>query len=429
MITKQRIAFHTLGCRLNQSETAGITNAFEANGYDVVDMKETADIAVINTCTVTENGDADTRREVNRLVRRNPQVKIALIGCQAQVQKERLLQMPNVCWVVGNERKMDLINVFREYDGSQPAVVAPTIKRKPFKSDIISIDRTHTRANLKIQDGCDFFCSFCEIPYARGRARSRDFNNLVMEAQALVAAGHQEIVLTGINIGTYDFDNKTIVDVVDALHRIEGLARIRISSIEPTTIPMALIDMMATHQKLCPYLHIPIQSGHDKVLNEMNRQYTVAEFAEFIQHAHDRVDGICIGTDVIVGFPGETQIEFEKTYQLLHELPIDYFHVFSYSPRYLAHSRKRNNLPISVIQERSRRLRQLSRQKRASFYQEMLGSKQRVIFEQQKDGFWTGLTDNYVRVKVNSPDNLANRLRYVNLKAMDGSSVHADFIE
>ncbi|MBL8014048.1 MAG: tRNA (N(6)-L-threonylcarbamoyladenosine(37)-C(2))-methylthiotransferase MtaB, partial [Candidatus Omnitrophica bacterium] len=230
----QSIAFHTLGCRLNQSETASLENSFEGRGYTVVSHNQESDIAVINTCTVTENGDADTRRLVNRIVRKNPRVRIALVGCQAQVQKEKLTQLPNVRWVVGNQRKMDLADVLAEMPHPATAqVVAPTIERKPFVIPIAGVDRSHTRANLKIQDGCDFFCSFCEIPYARGRARSRVFDDILTEGNALAEAGHQEIILTGINIGTYQYQDKNLMDVIRSLEQIEKIKRIRISSIEP----------------------------------------------------------------------------------------------------------------------------------------------------------------------------------------------------
>ncbi|MEI7998865.1 MAG: MiaB/RimO family radical SAM methylthiotransferase, partial [Candidatus Omnitrophota bacterium] len=303
----KKISFYTLGCRLNQSETASIQNSFEASGYQVVAFDEPSDIVVINTCTVTEGGDSDTRRLVNKANRINPNARIALVGCQAQVQKEKLGEMPNVRWIVGNNRKMDLVAVFKEHpDPQTAAVVTPVIDREPFTQLTASIDRQHTRANIKIQDGCDFFCSFCEIPFARGRARSRVFEDILLEARALAAAGHKEIVLTGINVGTYTNDGKTLLDVIAKLERIDELKRIRISSIEPTTIPTELFDHMGKG-KLCRYLHIPLQSGSDDVLTQMNRKYSTKEFSAFIEVAHQKVSQICIGTDVIVGFPGETE--------------------------------------------------------------------------------------------------------------------------
>ncbi len=218
----------------------------------------------------------------------NPTARIALVGCQAQIQKERLADLPNVRWIVGNGRKMDLVSVFSEYPKPETAqLVTPAIEREPFSLQIASIDHDHTRANIKIQDGCDFFCSFCEIPYARGRARSRVFEDIFTEARALVAAGHKELVLTGINIGTYSYQDKTLMDVIKSMNALEGLERIRISSIEPTTISKDIFNYMGEGNKLCRYLHIPLQSGDDEILQEMKRKYTIEEFSDFVRQAVD----------------------------------------------------------------------------------------------------------------------------------------------
>lgn len=422
------VSFHTLGCRLNQAETASIQNSLESRGYAVVDARESSDIVVINTCTVTENGDADTRRLVNKIARNNPQARIALVGCQAQVQKEKLAVLPNVRWIVGNERKMDLANVLDECSAlDQVHVITPTIERKPFTLPVAAIDRSHTRANIKIQDGCDFFCSFCEIPYARGRARSRVFEDIVLEARALAAAGHKEIVLTGINIGTYENDGKGLLDVIEALERIEELQRIRISSIEPTTIPTALTDFMGPGRKLCRYLHVPLQSGHDDILTAMKRRYSVEEFSEFVHAVRTKTPGICIGTDVIVGFPGESDEHFMKTQELLQDLPIDYFHIFSYSGRHMAKSSALENVvPPSVIAGRSQTLRDLSQRKRRLFQESLLGTIGSVIFEEQKEDFWVGLTDNYVRIRLSSQENLIGQMRTVRLLSVDGQYMRAE---
>jgi len=421
----KKISFYTFGCRLNQSETASIQNSFEQGGYKIVGFDEPSDIVVINTCTVTEGGDADTRFLVHKVNRLNPTARIALVGCQAQIQKEKLANLPNVRWIVGNGRKMDLVSVFNEFPQPTTAqVVAPTIEREPFISPIASIDRDHTRANIKIQDGCDFFCSFCEIPYARGRARSRVFEDIFAESGALIAAGHKELVLTGINIGTYSNQDKTLMDVIQKLDTFEGLERIRISSIEPTTISKDIFNYMNAGHKLCRYLHIPLQSGDDEILQEMKRKYTVEHFSDFVRQAVRQVPQICIGTDVIVGFPGESDAHFERTVQALRELPIHYFHVFSYSPRYMNKSRLMETLPAKVIQERSQILRDLSQRKRRIFHESLLGSTQFVLFEHSKDNGWqNGLTDHYVRVKVKDTRDLFNQFLPVRLEQIDGQVV------
>ena len=417
-----KISFYTFGCRLNQSETASIQNSFEQGGYKVVGFDEPSDIVVINTCTVTEGGDADTRHLVHKVNRVNPGARIALVGCQAQIQKEQLAVLPNVRWIVGNGRKMDLISVFNEYPRPVTAqLVTPTIEREPFNLPIASIDREHTRANVKIQDGCDFFCSFCEIPYARGRARSRVFEDIFIEAAALIAAGHKELILTGINIGTYSNQDKSLMDVVQKLDVLEGLERLRISSIEPTTISKDIFNYMNHGHKLCRYLHIPLQSGDNEILQEMKRKYTIEEFSDFVHEAYRRVPQICIGTDIIVGFPGETEAHFERTTELLRELPIHYFHVFSYSPRYMAKSRLIETLPIEIIHRRSQILRDLSQRKRRVFNESLLGSVQNVLFEHPKSDEWqNGLTDHYVRVKIKESRDLFKQILPVRLVGIDG---------
>lgn len=422
------ISFHTFGCRLNQSETASISNSFVHEGYRVVDVKDGADIVVINTCTVTQGGDADTRRMVLKVNRLNPHVRIALVGCQAQIQKEQLAALPNVSWIVGNERKMDLVNVFAQNPlPESPVVITPTINRVPFTLPVPAIDRQHKRASLKIQDGCDFFCTFCEIPYARGRARSRVFDDVLSEANALVNAGHQELILTGINVGTYQHESRNIEDVVIALENIAGLKRIRISSIEPTTIPMSLVDRM-NHGKLCRYLHIPIQSAHNEILTAMERKYTLEDFSDFITQAHTNVNNICIGTDVIVGFPGESDQHFDLTVDYLRESPIDYFHVFSYSPRQMAKSRFMDSLPASTIAHRSHVLRELSERKRRMFYESQLGLTMPVIFESYNDGYWDGVTDNFARVRVKMQGDYMNTMLNVRLQSCEAQAIIGELV-
>lgn len=414
---KISVSFYTFGCRLNQSETASIQNSFETEDYRVVKFEEPADIVVVNTCTVTENGDSDTRRLVHKINRINPQSKIALIGCQAQMQKEKLSQWPNVRWVVGNARKMDLAAIVKEFASPpEPKIITPTIPRESFTIPLSGIDRSRIRANLKIQDGCDFFCTFCEIPYARGRARSRVFADILQEAKTLNAAGHREVILTGINIGTYRDSGKDLNDVIDALEQIAGIERIRISSIEPTTIPFSLIEKMAKATKLCRYLHIPLQSGSNAILKAMQRKYTIEEFSQFVRRAAEAVKEICIGTDVIVGFPGETEDDFAQSCEAIRSLPIDYAHVFSYSKRSMAKSRNLSGaLSPQIIQRRSQILRDLSLRKRRMFHERSLDTTQNVLFEEQKKGTWLGWTDNYLRVAASSLEDLTNQIRGVEL--------------
>lgn len=435
-ILNPTISFYTLGCRLNQSETAVLERSVETVGFRLVDFEESADVVVINTCTVTAGGDTDTRRLVHKINRLNPRSRIALIGCQAQMDKGKLLELPNVHWVIGNARKMELSSILRStFEAMEPQVITPAIPRDSFTilpqsgtlwgtySAGIGVDHRHRRVNLKIQDGCDFFCSFCVIPYARGRARSREFDDILREARGLADAGHKEIVLTGINLGTYQYKDHTLMDVVEALEQIEGLARIRISSIEPTTIPESLIRKMAGRTKLCRHLHIPLQSGSDAILKAMKRKYSTEEFERFIRMADELVPQICIGTDMIAGFPGETEEEFQRSADHLREWPVDYAHVFSYSRRQMTHSgRMSDKIPQAVIGRRSRILRELSARKRRVFHKSLLDTRQNVLFEEKKKEGWIGLTDNYARVAVKSGQPLRNEFRTVRMVTARGAT-------
>jgi threonylcarbamoyladenosine tRNA methylthiotransferase MtaB len=286
------------------------------------------------------------------------------------------------------------------------------ISRSDFTLDLVGDYSGQTRAQVKIQDGCDFACAFCIIPFTRGGARSRKLDDIVREAHGLVERGHREIVLTGVNIGTYASAGHDLLHVVQALEDVPGLERIRISSIEPTTVSEALIDWMATSRKLCPYLHIPVQSGDNRVLQRMKRRYTSTEFAAFIERIAAHVPDVCLGTDVMVGFPGEDDGAFTNTRTLLADLPLAYFHVFSYSERPHTYAQRyTEQVPPPVVQERSRVLRELSTHKKAAFYRSFLGRTLRVLFEQRDDsGLYTGFSDNYIRVGVATADALANRL-------------------
>ena len=420
------VSFYTQGCRLNQAETAILEKSFESHGFKIIPFGQVTDIVVVNTCTVTEGGDSDTRRLVNKINRTQNNVKIALIGCQSQILKEKLLTYKNVQWVVGNQEKMNLSRLITQTDPETPQLIVSKIKRESFTIEGSGIDRHHTRANLKIQDGCDFYCAFCTIPFARGPARSRVFDDILREAKELISAGHQELVITGINVGTYDYENKTITDVINALLGLDKLKRLRISSIEPTTIHKDIIMLMRDHPKLCRYLHIPIQAGSDDILKAMNRHYTIAEFREFIEFAYETVPDICIGTDIIVGFPGETKAHFDQTVAHLMTLPIHYFHVFSYSERQMARSKKLSQQVSShEIAQRSKILRTLSQKKRHAFYKSFLGRTLPVLFEQEKNSYWQGYTDNFLRICVKNNDhtNLKNKIVMCQLKGIENQYI------
>ncbi|MGQ4807840.1 Threonylcarbamoyladenosine tRNA methylthiotransferase MtaB [Candidatus Entotheonellaceae bacterium PAL068K] len=422
-MTPLRASFQTLGCRLNQAETATISAAFAAKGYAVVDLGEETDVCVINTCSVTESTESKCRQAVRAVLRRSPHAYVVVTGCYAQVGVEGLQCIEGLDLIVGTEAKMcvaDLIDVPEKL--GQPRVVhSKKISRDDFTIDGVGDYRHQTRANLKIQDGCNFACAFCIIPFTRGGGRSRKLDDIVREAHGLVARGHREIVLTGVNIGTYTSAGHDLLHVVQALEEVAGLERIRISSIEPSTIPEALVAWMAVSSKLCPYLHIPLQSGDDRVLQRMKRHYSSSEFATFVEWIAARVPDICLGTDVMVGFPGEDERAFIATRTLVADLPLAYFHVFSYSERPHTYA-QRYTEPVSppVMQERSRILRQLSSRKKAAFYRRFTGRTLRVLFERREaSGLYTGFSDNYIKVGVRTEEALANQLLQVNLHSIE----------
>ena len=428
------VAFYTFGCRLNQSESASLASAFSQAGYRVVGERP-AEMAVIQTCSVTETAEADCRRLIRRILRDAPDTFIAVTGCYAQVGVETLREMPGVDLIVGTEHKMGLLDRVREAQGggrmtqrTSPLVFhTAKISRNDFTVDHYAAFDHATRPNIKIQDGCDFFCTFCIIPYTRGRERSREMSDVLLEASVWAAAGKREIVLTGVNLGEYRSDGSDLVDLIDALSEIPGLSRIRISSIEPTTVSPRLIDRMARPGgKLCPYLHLPLQSGSDRVLSAMGRKYTREAYADFVRGAMAAVPHLGLGTDVMVGFPGEGESEFDETRALLQALPFSYLHVFPFSERKGTRVTQMamSPVPAATIRRRAVALRDLSHEMRQSFYLGHVGQVVSVLFEQrdeQREALspWIGLTPNYLRVGVVSGDHLSGQLRSVAIESVE----------
>lgn len=384
-----------------------MAQSFQAHDYEVVPVTEKADVCVINTCTVTEHSDAKNRQTIRAIHRNNPNSCIAVVGCYAQMAADSLKTMEGVKLVVGNAEKLRVADYIEQARHSQDTlVINPKISQQTFTAPLFEWEGLTTRAHLKIQDGCDFMCSFCIIPFSRGRSRVRKLENLLQEANAFVAAGVKEIVLTGVNIGTYQEGPHTLLEVLDALDQLPQLARIRMSSIEPTTVPPSLIERMSdSAHKLVPFLHLPLQSGCSQVLAQMKRRYTAEAYRAEVLKAYETVPDLCIGTDVMVGFPGETAERFEETYQLLKSLPVAYFHVFPFSER---KGTAATRLPSQVSSEEKKRrgavLRALSAEKRSAFYQNFLGTSRPVLFENPKTtGEITGYTDNYIKVQLAHP--------------------------
>lgn len=418
-----QVAFHTLGCRLNQSETSILAQAFVDEGYDVVEENKNVDVCVINTCTVTGVSDAKCRNSIRKVIRDNPKAKIAVIGCYAESGFQALSEIEGVDLIVGNQEKLNLLHYLPEDKLDSSRIVRDKIDSTPFEIHSIGQSTSRVRANLKIQDGCDFICSFCIIPFVRGRARGRVFDNLMSEAHQLVHQGFKEIVLTGVNIGTYQVENKSVVEICDALNHLD-LPRVRISSIEPTTVDEALFERMADpSHNLTPYLHLPLQSGSDDVLKAMRRKYSRKDYIDFIESAHRQVPNLSIGTDVLLGTPSETEPCFQETVSLLKNHPIDYAHAFTYSEREGTTDQRKEQIPYDERKRRTQIIRDLSAQKKSEMGSRFLGQSCEVLFEENNEGFWQGYTSQYLRVKVKSDANLQNQIHTVEIQDVCGEWV------
>ncbi len=425
-----KASLHTLGCRLNQAETAIIAKSLKSAGYEIVEFGEKSDLTIINTCTVTEQADSKCRKAVRNTIRNNPDTYIAVVGCYAQMAVDTIKNIDGVDLIIGNEHKLKIVDYL---DGrtkaEQPLIVhSPKISREDFTIESYGLYDNSTRANLKIQDGCDFICSFCIIPKARGVARSRKLNDIINEAHKLVELGHKELVITGVNVGTYECEGKSLFDVIEALEKIDGIQRLRISSIEPTTIPEKLIYRIAESDKLCKHLHIPLQSGDDNILKAMRRKHTVKEFVDFVEFVYKTVPDVGIGTDVMVGFPGEGRAEFINTKKILADLPISYFHVFTYSDRPGTTSIKmKDKVDFHDKKDRNRILMEQGKRKKYTFYENYLGREMDVLFEQKKsNGNWSGYTSNYMSVELNSQMNMHNLLKRVKFNKLNENNIIAE---
>ena len=408
-ILRKKVAFYTLGCKLNFSETSTIARDFVNEGFDRVEFSDAADMYVINTCSVTDNADKKFKTIVKKAQKGNPKAFIAAVGCYAQLKPEELASVDGVDLVLGATEKFkirDYINDLSKNDFGE--VHSCEIEDADFYVGSYAIgDRT--RAFLKVQDGCDYKCTYCTIPLARGISRSDALENVLKNASEISAQGIKEIVLTGVNIGDYgkgEFGNKkhehTFLDLVEALDAVDGIKRLRISSIEPNLLKNETIDFVAQSNAFVPHFHIPLQSGSDTILKLMKRRYMTALYTNRVQRIRAVMPNCCIGVDVIVGFPGETEDHFLETYHFLNELDISYLHVFTYSERDNTEAAEMKGVvPKNVRNKRSKMLRSLSVKKRRAFYESQLGQNLNVLFEgENKEGYIHGFTENYVKVKT-----------------------------
>ncbi|WP_149276115.1 tRNA (N(6)-L-threonylcarbamoyladenosine(37)-C(2))-methylthiotransferase MtaB [Pareuzebyella sediminis] len=425
---KKKVAFYTLGCKLNFSETSTIARGFQKEGFERIAFEERADMYVINTCSVTENADKRFKTIVRQAQKKNPDAFIAAIGCYAQLKPEELAAVDGVDLVLGATEKFKITDYLNDLSKNDYGEVhSCEIADADFYVGSYAIgDRT--RAFLKVQDGCDYKCTYCTIPLARGISRSDTLDNVLRNAVEISEKGIKEIVLTGVNIGDYgkgEFGNKkhehTFLDLVKALDQVEGIHRLRISSIEPNLLKNKTIQFVAQSTSFVPHFHIPLQSGSDKILKMMRRRYLSGLYVDRVKKIREVMPQACIGVDVIVGFPGETEDDFIETYKFLNALDISYLHVFTYSERdNTAAASMAGAIPKNIRNKRSKMLRGLSVKKRRAFYESQLGSTRTVLFEgENKEGYIHGFTENYVKVKAPWNPDLVNTLHEVELSEID----------
>jgi len=424
------IAFYTLGCKLNFSETSGIARLFEEEGYARIDFKDGADIVVINTCSVTENADKKCRQIVKQARNLSSDSFIAVIGCYAQLKPAEIAKIDGVNVVLGAAEKFNLLQHVKEWDGNQQEALVHNSAIKEVKTFVPSYSiGDRTRTFLKVQDGCDYFCSFCTIPLARGRSRSNTIAETLESAYEIAKTEVKEVVLTGVNIG--DFGSGTtesFYDLIQALDQVEGIDRFRISSIEPNLLSNEIIEFVAQSQRFAPHFHIPLQSGSNYILKEMRRRYERELYVDRVEQIKRLMPSACIGVDVIVGYPGETEEHFLETYHFLNELDVSYFHVFTYSERNNTVAIRRDGaVPMKVRKERSKMLQILSEKKKRHFYEEQTAKEFSVLFEaQEQNGEMYGFTENYIKIKSAYNAEWVNQFKQVMpTKINSDGSMHA----
>ena len=427
----KKVAFYTLGCKVNQYETEAMLELFEKEGYEKAETEDYADVYVINTCTVTHMSDRKSRQYIRRMKKKNPDAIIAVVGCYSQVSPEEILSIDEVNLVMGTNDRKKIVEEVKKIDASRKiSTVDDIMKVKAFEEIEINKTNGKTRAFLKIQDGCDRYCSYCIIPYARGRVRSRDLESIVKEVENLAANGYKEVVLTGIHVASYGKDIKEtdikLLDVIKQINNIEGIERIRLSSVEPILFTDEFVEAVSAMDKVCPHYHLSLQSGCDETLKRMKRRYTTEEYKTIVDRLRAAIPNVSITTDVIVGFPGETNEEFDKTYEFLKDIELTHMHIFKYSPRKgTPAATMENQVDPSTKHERSEKLLQLNEENFKKFGQKMLDKEFNVLFEQKVgDNKFEGLTENYVKVIVESDKDLSEQILKVKI-----TDVKNEFLE
>ena len=417
------VAFHTLGCKVNTYESNAMLKIFNEAGYQEVDFKQVADVYVINTCTVTNTGDSKSRQMIRKAIRKNPKATICVVGCYSQTAPEEIEKIEGVGVVLGTQYRSDIVKYVDEHLETGEMVIKVDNVMNLRKFEDLNIDRfKNTRAFLKIQDGCNNFCTYCIIPYARGRVRSRQKESVLNQAQRLVDNGYVEIVLTGIHTAGYgeDLDDYSFYELLVDLVKIKGLKRLSISSIETSQISDEIIDLIGSNEIIVDHLHVPLQAGSDATLKRMNRKYTTAEYLEKINKIRSYLPNIAFTTDVIVGFPGETDEEFEETYNFIKQVNYSELHVFPYSPRKNTPAAKmKDQVNDQIKHERANRLLQLSKELNHEFALKQIGKTLKVLFEKRDGEYLIGHAGDYLKVKVKTADNLIGEIVTIKIDKYD----------
>ena len=399
----KKAALYTLGCKVNQYETEALAQLFREQGYDIVDFSEKADVYVINTCTVTHLSDRKSRQMIRRAKKTNSEAKIAVMGCYAQMAPEEVKKIPGVNIITGVKNRSGILGLLQEI-GEEPQVKVDDLGKADFEEIPLGEVR-RTRAFIKIEDGCEHYCSYCLVPFARGPVRSRKLKNIVEEAQRLISLGTREIVLTGVNLGAYGKDLEQglhLTKVIEKLEQLPGLGRFRLSSLEPTDFTMELVEAIVESEKICPHLHIPLQSGDDEILRRMNRRYNTDEYRKLINLLRYLIPDLALTTDVMVGFPGEHEENIERSYQFINEMSFSRLHVFKYSPRAgTAAVKFKEQVSPQAKDERSRKLIQLGEKMAEDYGSQFVGREVKVLFQEEVSGnALEGLSEHYLRVRA-----------------------------
>ena len=422
----KKVAFHTLGCKTNLYETNGMIQKFLEAKYEIVDFDQFADIYVINTCTVTNVSDRKSRQMLRRAKEVNQNALVVAVGCYAQVAKEDLEQIEEIDLILGTNEKKDIVNYIEKYlEDNENNIELDDVLHNPEYSDFGAVSYTEkTRAVIKVQDGCDRFCSYCIIPYARGRVRSRKPKSIIEEATKISSEGIKEIVITGIHIASYGKDFKedyALIDLLEELNKVEGLERIRLGSIEPLLITDEFVERLIKLEKVCHHFHLSLQSGCTQTLKRMNRRYTAEEFEEVTKRLRKAYNNAILTTDIIVGFPGETDEEFEETYKFLSKIKFYKMHVFKYSVRKGTKAASmKNQVPGDIKELRSKRLLELSDKNEKEYLDTYIGQTVKVLFEEEVDGKLKGHTENYIMVSAKSTEDLSNQIKDVCIEGIEG---------